>query len=571
MKRLFTLIGLLFVAYLLNGQVKTEVEGGIKIGNTSLLDEGIIRFTGSDFEGRVGSNWHSLTDTGTNEFNTFWVANGNHIYNNNSQNVGIGTNTPTASLDVAFPFGNIHLFQNTSNNKYLGIKLLNGTQNDARNLLQFYHDGLSQGQIYTSYNDSKSAADLVFRTLRPESDIKLLSNSLKAIHINGSNQFIGLGTDTPSEMLHLANSGNILLEANSSETIFNSFNSNGNTVLNIDPNTTSTTGYSAVRFFRTVNSSGNHYFAIMKGDNSTSGVHVLSTKTNSYLAVGSENVGVGITTPNTKLHVSGLIRASHGNSIDEYTEIGHGGANSYINAVGDGDLIFRHDGTNLMTLRDNGFLGLGTINPTQMLHLANSGNILLDNSNTKVNLNSYTGSQGTEVIFQIDPIPADENSYSTIRLFRSVNSTANQSLTIFKGDNSTKWNHSLSSKGDSYLSKLSGKVIIGGEPLTPGNYKLYVDGGIMAEEMKIALSHESDWADDAFEKTPNIDEVESSIKENSHLKDMPSAEFLVNNGYNLREMDADILQQVEWLWMHVIELKKENDDLKSALEELKDK
>ncbi|MBU4353168.1 hypothetical protein L6251_00555 [Candidatus Parcubacteria bacterium] len=40
---------------------KLDVAGGIKIGNTSVITDGTVRFTGTDFEGRVGGVWKSLT------------------------------------------------------------------------------------------------------------------------------------------------------------------------------------------------------------------------------------------------------------------------------------------------------------------------------------------------------------------------------------------------------------------------------------------------------------------------------------------------------------------------------
>jgi chaperonin cofactor prefoldin len=49
-----------------------------------------------------------------------WVTNGTHIYNSNTGNVGIGTNTPTSPLHVASPFSEIRL-QNTAINTSLFI------------------------------------------------------------------------------------------------------------------------------------------------------------------------------------------------------------------------------------------------------------------------------------------------------------------------------------------------------------------------------------------------------------------------------------------------------------------
>ena len=117
------------------------------------------------------------------------------------------------------------------------------------------------------------------------------------------------------------------------------------------------------------------------------------------------------------------------------------------------------------------------------------------------------------------------------------------------------------------LLKTSGKVVIGDTSLinTVGNYNLYVQNGILTEKVKVALRSTSEWSDDAFDKTPSLEEVKKSIENNSHLHGMPSATQLVNEGYDLKSMDAKLLEQIEWLWQHMIKLEKENAELKKQL------
>jgi trimeric autotransporter adhesin len=120
------------------------------------------------------------------------------------------------------------------------------------------------------------------------------------------------------------------------------------------------------------------------------------------------------------------------------------------------------------------------------------------------------------------------------------------------------------------LLKSSGKVVIGDttQIQTPGNYNLYVQNGILTERVKVALKTTAEWADNAFENTPDIQTMAMSIAEKKHLFDMPSADELVENGYELKAMDARLLQQIEWLWQHVIRLDEENKKLKEQLERL---
>lgn len=122
------------------------------------------------------------------------------------------------------------------------------------------------------------------------------------------------------------------------------------------------------------------------------------------------------------------------------------------------------------------------------------------------------------------------------------------------------------------LLKSSGKVVIGDttQISTPGNYNLYVQNGILTERVKVSLKSTTEWSDGAFGKTPNLENVASTIQDKSHLVDMPSADELLKNGYELKEMDAKLLQQIEWLWQHLISLDAENKILKGEIQTLKE-
>ena len=55
----------------------------------------------------------------------------------------------------------------------------------------------------------------------------------------------------------------------------------------------------------------------------------------------------------------------------------------------------------------------------------------------------------------------------------------------------------------------------------------------------------------------------------SCIPNVPSAAELANTGIDLAKMDATLLQQIEELWLHVIELKEENETLRKDNEEFK--
>ena len=116
-----------------------------------------------------------------------------------------------------------------------------------------------------------------------------------------------------------------------------------------------------------------------------------------------------------------------------------------------------------------------------------------------------------------------------------------------------------------------GKVVIGDASSlnTPGNYNLYVENGILAERMRVALTTSANWADDAFGKKPSLKRMEKHIQKKSHLIAVPSAAALVKNGIDIAEMDATLLRQIEWLWEYTIESQKEREKLAEENRQLK--
>jgi hypothetical protein len=113
----------------------------------------------------------------------------------------------------------------------------------------------------------------------------------------------------------------------------------------------------------------------------------------------------------------------------------------------------------------------------------------------------------------------------------------------------------------------TGKVLIG-NVTTPGNYQLYVEQGILAERVKVALKSTSHWADYVF--SPNyklmpLTQVEEYITKNNHLPNVPSAEEVHKEGIDMATMDAKLLEKIEELTLYMIELKKENLALKERI------
>ena len=121
----------------------------------------------------------------------------------------------------------------------------------------------------------------------------------------------------------------------------------------------------------------------------------------------------------------------------------------------------------------------------------------------------------------------------------------------------------------------SNKVIIGGSinnMITttsgiPGAYRLYVQGGILTERIKVATLGGVNWADYVFDtnyKLMPLSEVENFISYNNHLPNIPPACDLALDGFDLIEMAAKQMEKIEELTLYIIELDKKYKELEST-------
>jgi len=126
--------------------------------------------------------------------------------------------------------------------------------------------------------------------------------------------------------------------------------------------------------------------------------------------------------------------------------------------------------------------------------------------------------------------------------------------TQWVGSNSV-WMPAFTVQGD-------GKVGIGVENPTEA---LEVKGTICAKKVRIEVK---DWADFVFSKDyelPTLESVEQHIGEHKHLPGIPSEKEVTENGIDMADMQAKLLQKVEELTLYVIEQDKKIKDLQSQL------
>jgi hypothetical protein len=240
------------------------------------------------------------------------------------------------------------------------------------------------------------------------------------------------------------------------------------------------------------------------------------------------NVGIGTSPNSNKLTVSGTVQAT--------SFLGNGAGLTNVPGDNLGDHIARQNiqltgkwlsgdgGDEGLFINNDGKVGIGTAIPNEKLDIlgyARTSDGFKVGSNTVINSDS------------------DHNGR---------NGTFSGTLNVTGSDNST----------------FSGNLGIGTTPTT--GYKLAVAGKIHAEE--VMVEHADDWYDFVFENNyqlPDLSELESYVRQNKHLPDVPSAKEVAENGLNLGEMNGILLKKVEELTLYIIEQQKEIEKLKEAI------
>lgn len=129
--------------------------------------------------------------------------------------------------------------------------------------------------------------------------------------------------------------------------------------------------------------------------------------------------------------------------------------------------------------------------------------------------------------------------------------------------------------------KLNGKTGIGlgtaafptlASGINVSTYKLFVKGGILAEEVRVTLS--TAWADYVFAQDyalKPLHEVEQFITANGHLPNVPSAKQVKEEGIELGDMAKIQQEKIEELTLYLIQQNKEIEAMKAQLKALTDK
>ena len=106
------------------------------------------------------------------------------------------------------------------------------------------------------------------------------------------------------------------------------------------------------------------------------------------------------------------------------------------------------------------------------------------------------------------------------------------------------------------------------------NAVLSVFGMIATTEVLIQSDGWNNWPDNVFDKDYNLmslNDIEKYIKLNKRLPEIPSKEEIIQNGLELGSINNKLLKKIEELTLHMIQIKKENQDLKTRILKLENK
>ena len=207
------------------------------------------------------------------------------------------------------------------------------------------------------------------------------------------------------------------------------------------------------------------------------------------------------------------------------------------------------NGDSRLVIDNQGNIGIGTNSPSNKLEIyRNTGNETVAQFRTDDGTINIAAAGST----------TENPTYGNYISSRNANNTAYEDIGL-----------KTASGIPQLLVKTNGSVGIGIN--NTGTHKLAVEGSIGAREIKVEAGTWSDFVFSNDYELRTLEEVEQHINKNGHLPEIPSEMEVTENGINLGEMNAKLLQKIEELTLYLIEQNKQNQIQQAEIEVLKSK
>jgi hypothetical protein len=314
------------------------------------------------------------------------------------------------------------------------------------------------------------------------------------LFVNSSNN-VGIGTTNPNDVLTVTGSGTTKIGLNGGSYSGNELRAGG------------VAGYMSAGFQIY---SGTGLDLNLFTDGGSNGVTIKT---------GNGNVGIGTTSPLTKLHVYN----------------GASGAMAY--------------GNTCLTVENSGRAIIQMLTPRSSDAYLMFGNP--DGSNR-----GYIGYQGSGMTYADQMVFYSHGTYAMLGGNVGIGTAYPEANLQVIGHFFV--NSASDPTGGVYYGGPNQGFIIGNYAASPwpGTNSLYVQGIVYANQL---VTPNYNWSDYVFKpayKLASLGEVEGIIKREGHLPGMPSASDVAAHGLNVGEMQAKLLQKIEELTLHQIEQQK---------------
>jgi hypothetical protein len=282
------------------------------------------------------------------------------------------------------------------------------------------------------------------------------------------------------------------------------------------------------------------------------------------MIVSKGRLGIGTTSPATKLETTGTIRVTSSTPVIHLNENDIADQNFQVDVSG-GNFNIRTNNstfTNASTkfsISSSGKVGIGTSTPKKTLDVNGSVRFGLSNasgieisrfSSALADIPGSTGGiqfQGpvnSHVVFDIKGNDRNDGFYVRVPSTLQPDPTVDKMAFVVKAD---------------------GKVGIGINP----SEKLTVDGKIRSEEVQVVIIDGPDYVFEEDYELRSLEETKAYISKNKHLPEIPSAKQMEADGIELGDMNMRLLKKIEELTLYQIELMERLEKAEKEISKLK--